>query len=70
MTLTQLLELLRQLDAKPQVSSVRASPLCHDLELAGAKITPSKTLQDSHVEITPAGREALQRVARQAQRGQ
>jgi hypothetical protein len=68
MTLTKVhIELLRQLDAKPQVSSVRFPPLCHDLELAGyAKITPSKTLQDLHVEITPAGREALQRLARQA----
>jgi hypothetical protein len=62
------IELLRQLNAKPRVSSVRFPPLCHDLELAGyAKITPSKTLQDLQVEITSAGREALQRVARQAQ---
>jgi hypothetical protein len=69
MTLTQvLIELLRQLDAKPQVSSVRFPPLCHDLELAGyAKITPSSNLQNLHVEITPAGREALRRVARQTQ---
>jgi hypothetical protein len=69
MTLTRVhIELLQQLNAKPQVSSVRFPPLCHDLELAGyAKITAKKTLQDLHVEITPAGQEALQRVARQTQ---
>jgi hypothetical protein len=69
MTLTRAhIELLRQLNAKPQVSSVRFPPLCHDLELAGyAKITPTKTLQHLHVEITPAGQEALQRVVRQTQ---
>jgi hypothetical protein len=71
MTLTQAhIELLRQLEAKPQVSSVRLPPECRDLEQAGyAKITPLN-LQDSRVEITLAGRVALQRVARQAQRGQ
>ena len=71
MTLTKVhIELLRQLDAKPQVSSVRLPPECHDLEQAGyAKITPLN-LQDSRVEITLAGRMALQRVARKDQREQ
>jgi hypothetical protein len=69
MTLTRAhIELLRQLNAKPQVSSVRFPLLCHDLELAGyAKITPTKTSQDLRVAITPAGQEALLRVARQTQ---
>jgi hypothetical protein len=68
MTLTQAhIELLRQLEAKSQVSSVRLPPECYDLEQAGyAKITPLN-LQDSRVEITLAGRVALQRVARQPQ---
>jgi hypothetical protein len=36
MTLTQArIELLRQIEAKPQVSSVRLPPECHDLEQAG-----------------------------------
>jgi hypothetical protein len=63
MTLTQThIELLRQLEAKPQVSSVRLPRECYDLEQAGyAKITPLN-LQDSRVEITLAGRVALQRV--------
>jgi hypothetical protein len=57
MTLTQAhIALLQQLEAKPQVSSVRLLPECHDLEQAGyAKITPLN-LQDSRVEITLAGR--------------
>jgi hypothetical protein len=59
MTLTQAhIELLRQLEAKPQVSSVRLPPECHDLEQVGyTKITPLN-LQDSRVEITLAGRVA------------
>jgi hypothetical protein len=71
MTLTQAhIALLRQLEAKPHVSSVRLPPECHDLEQAGyAKITPLN-LQDSRVEITLAGRVALQRATRQAQREQ
>jgi hypothetical protein len=53
MTLTQAhIELLRQLEAKPQVSSVRLPPECHDLEQTGyAKFTPLN-LQVSRVEIT------------------
>jgi hypothetical protein len=54
--------------AEAQVSSVRLPPEFHDLEQAGyAKITPLN-LQECRVEITLAGRVALQRVARQAQR--
>jgi hypothetical protein len=65
MTLTEThIELLRQLEAKPQVSSVRLPAECHDLEQTGyAKITPLN-LQVSRVEITLAGRVALQRVTR------
>jgi hypothetical protein len=64
MTLTQAnIELLRQLEAKPRVSSVRLPLECHDLEQAGyTKITPLN-LQDSRVETPLAGRVALQRVA-------
>jgi hypothetical protein len=42
MTLTQAhIALLQQLEAKPQVSSVRLPPECHDLEQAGyVKNTP------------------------------
>jgi hypothetical protein len=71
MTLTRAhIELLRQLEAKPQVSSVRSPPECHDLEQAGyAKITPLN-LQGSRVEITLADRVALRRIARQVEREQ
>jgi DNA-binding PadR family transcriptional regulator len=70
-TLTEVhIKLLQQLEAEPRSSSVRLPPLCDDLEQAGyVKITPTN-VQDFYVEITPAGREALQRVARQAQREQ
>jgi hypothetical protein len=69
MTLTQAqIELLRQLEAKPQVSSVRLPPECHDFEQAGYVKITLLNLQDSRVDITLAGRMALQRVARKAQR--
>jgi hypothetical protein len=64
MTLTQAhIELLRQLESKPQVSSVRLPQECHDLEQAGYAKTTPLNLQDARVEITLAGRVALQRVA-------
>jgi hypothetical protein len=69
MTLRQAhIELLRRLEAKPQVSSVRLPPECDDLEQAGhANITPLN-LQNTRVEITLAGPVALQQVERQAPR--
>jgi hypothetical protein len=71
MTLTQAhIELLQQLEAKPQISSVRLPPECHDLEQAGYTKTTPLNLQDFRVEITLPGRVALQRVARKAQRKQ
>jgi hypothetical protein len=51
---------------KPHVSSVRSPPECYDLEQAGYAKTTALNLQDTRVEITLAGRVALQRVARKA----
>ena len=64
MTLTNVdIAILRQIEAKPQVSSAGLPPECYELEHAGYTKTRTLNSQDWYIEITAAGKEALQRAA-------